>query len=70
MSNSTLTAENLKDELWNTLEELRSGDMKPGYADSIACQSREILRTVNTQLRIFNQANRPVTSDVIAFAEK
>lgn len=70
MSDSKLTAENLKGELWSTLEDLRSGNMKPGHADAIASQSREILRTVNTQLRIFNQANRPVTADVIAFAEK
>ena len=71
MSDQTkLSAENLKDSLWDTLEQVKVGTMQPGQADSVATQAREILRTTNTQLRIFHQAKRPISADVIAFAEK
>ncbi len=63
-----LSAINLKDVLWTTLNELRDGDMSPGNADAIAAQSREILRTVNTQLRILSQSRKQVTSELVDFA--
>jgi len=43
--------------------------MEASQADSVASQAREILRTTNTQLRIAQQAKRPVAADVIVFAE-
>ncbi len=64
-----LTAENLKNTLWETLQSVKDGKTQPGEADSIATQSREILRTVNTQLRIANQAKRNVPTEVIDFSE-
>jgi hypothetical protein len=67
---SQLSAENLKEALWETLDAVKVGTMDPGQADAIASQAREILRTTNTQLRIFSQAKRPVSIDVIGFAEK
>ena len=68
-ASNTLTAKNLKDELWNTLNDLRSGTMQPGQGDAIASQAREILRTVKTQLAVTQQAKRSVPVEVIAFAE-
>lgn len=65
-----LTAETLKLALWETLNDVKDEKMDPGRADSIASQAREILRTTNTQLRIAHQAKRPVSLDVINFAEK
>lgn len=65
-----LNAKNLKDVLWETLNDLKGGKMEPGHADSIATQSREILRTVNTQLRITQQAKRNVATELIDFSEK
>ena len=65
-----LSATNLKSALWETLQALKSGTMQPAEGDAIASQAREILRTTNTQLRIFQQSKRPVSVDVIAFAEK
>lgn len=65
-----LNASNLKGELWNTLNELRSGTIQPGQGDAIASQAREILRTVRTQLMVTSQAKRPVPTDCIGFAEK
>lgn len=67
---SDLTATNLKNALWETLTAVKTGDMQPGQADSVATQGREILRTVNTQLRICQQAKRSVPLEVINFAEK
>jgi hypothetical protein len=65
-----LNAKNLKDILWETLNDIRSGNLQPAEADSIATQAREILRTVNTQLRIATQAKRNVSTGLIDFSEK
>jgi len=65
-----LTATNLKDALWETLNNLKTGEIQCGEADAVASQAREILRTTNTQLRIFSQAKRPTSTAVIDFAEK
>lgn len=64
-----MTAKNLKTSLWETLNAVKDGKMEPGQADSIASQAREILRTTNIQLRISQQAKRPVHADVISFSE-
>lgn len=65
-----LSAKNLKEALWETLNDVKDNKIQPAEADSIATQAREILRTTNTQLRIFTQAKRNVTTEVIDFAEK
>ena len=65
-----LTATTLKSALWETLNQLKDGDIQPAQGDAIASQAREILRATNTQLRIFQQGKRPVSSDVLGFAEK
>jgi hypothetical protein len=65
-----LTALNLKEALWITLNDLRSGSIQPGQADAIASQAREILRTVKVQLQVTSQAKRSVPLEVIQFAEK
>lgn len=64
-----LTAKNLKTSLWETLNEVKDGKMEPAQADAIASQAREILRTTNIQLRISQQAKRPVHADIISFSE-
>lgn len=65
---TNLTAVNLKDALWKTLQDLRSGAMQPGQGDAIASQAREILRTVKTQLSVSMQAKRSVPVDVVVFS--
>lgn len=64
-----LTAQNLKNELWNTLNDLRQRKVLPGNADAVAAQAREILRTVRTQLLVSGQTNRPVPIEVVEFSE-
>jgi hypothetical protein len=65
-----LTASNLKDVLWSTMQDLQKGDIQPGQGDAIAAQAREILRTVRTQLAVVGQAKRGVPLEVLNFAEK
>ncbi len=65
-----LTATNLKQTLWETLNDIKAGNMQPGTGDAIASQAREILRTVKVQLQIANQAKRDISLEVITFAEK
>ena len=64
-----LTAKNLKTALWETLNLVKDGKMEPGQADAIASQAREILRATNLQLRVSQQAKRPVHAEVISFSE-
>ena len=66
---STLTASNLKDALWTTLNHVKAKKMLPGHADAVASQAREILRTVKVQLQISAQTNHPVPVEVIEFSE-
>lgn len=68
-NDKNLSAQSLKQALWETLQGVQSEAVEPSRADSIASQAREILRTTNTQLRISQQAKRPVSVDVIKFAE-
>lgn len=69
-TNTELNATNLKNALWETLKDIKSGAIQPGQGDAIAAQAREILRTVKVQLQVTNQSKRSVPADVIAFAEK
>ena len=67
---NTLTATALKNALWNTLNDIREQKRQPGEGDAIACQAREILRTVKVQLQVAAQTNRKVPSEVIDFSEQ
>lgn len=65
-----LSAVNLKDVLWSTLNDIKEDKMHPNQADAIASQAREILRTIKVQLQIAGHTKRTVPLDVIEFAEK
>ena len=65
-----LTASSLKEVLWETLNDVRSEQMLPNRADAIAAQSREILRTIKTQLQVAGQAKRGVPQEIIEFSER
>lgn len=72
MENKTkpkLSANNLKNLLWETLQQVKSGHMEPGQADAVASQAREILRTTTVQLKIASQSSRTIPKDVISFSE-
>ena len=63
-----LTAKTLKDQLWQTLLEVREKKIDPAHADSVATQAREILRTTNTQMRIYSQAKAVMSDELLNFA--
>jgi len=65
-----LSAVNLKDALWDTLNAIKSDTMLPAQGDAIAAQAREILRTVKVQLQVVAQAKRQVPIEIIDFVEK
>jgi len=64
-----LSAINLKNVLWETLNKVKDGEMEAGAADSIATQSREIMRTINVQLQVARQTKRQVPVEIIDFSE-
>jgi hypothetical protein len=64
-----LTAQNLKNELWETLQRVKDGSIDAGAADSIASASREICRTVNLQLQVARQTKRQVPMEIVDFSE-
>lgn len=65
-----LSAVNLKNALWDTLNAIKSDVMLPAQGDAIAAQAREILRTVKTQLQVCQQSKRNVPTEIIDFVEK
>lgn len=70
MAMKRLSAVNLKDSLWETLNAIKSDTMLPAQGDAIAAQAREILRTVKVQLQVVAQAKRNVPTEIIDFVEK
>jgi hypothetical protein len=64
-----LTATNLKNVLWQTLNKVKDGEMEAGAADSIATQSREIMRTINVQIQVARQTKRQVPMEIVEFSE-
>lgn len=64
-----LTAVNLKAALWETLHGLKADEIEPGKGDAIAVQAREIIRTVNTQLKIQSASGRKIPQEVLVFSE-
>ena len=64
-----LTASSLKDILWETLNDVKTEKMLPNRADAVAAQSREILRTIKTQMQIAGQSKRGLPQEIIDFSE-
>lgn len=70
MATLKLSAVNLKNALWETLQSIKDDSMLPGQGDAIAAQAREIIRTVKVQLQVCAQGKRNVPTEVIDFVEK
>lgn len=65
-----LSAVNLKNALWETLQAVKDDKMQASQGDAVAAQAREILRTVKTQIQISGHAKRSLPLEVIEFSEK
>jgi hypothetical protein len=64
-----LSAVNLKQTLWETLNCIKGDTMQPAQGDAIASQAREILRTVKIQLMVSGQTKRTVPKEIVEFSE-
>ena len=53
-----LTADNLKNVLWDTLNKIRSGETDAKTANAIAGQARGIISTLNVELSIQNSVSK------------
>lgn len=69
MGSNKLSAAALKNALWDTLSELREGKISASTAEAISSQARQILRAGRLQLRVSEQAKRPVPAELILFSE-
>lgn len=68
MPKSQLTAETLKESLWETLQAIKSGKMQAQDAHAISSQAREIMKTVNLQFRVNTINGRDAGGSVKKFA--
>lgn len=58
---SKLTAENLKEVLWETLKAVRAKKLDHSRASAIASQSREIVRVVRTEIQLSKMPGSKIT---------
>lgn len=63
-----LNAATLKNQLWETLHGIKSGDLDAAKGDAIAAQAREILRTTKVQVTIMDKARMEVSKELVDFA--
>lgn len=50
--NMKLTAENLKNELWDTLKKVKSGEMHVKTANSVSSSAANIIQVVKTEIMV------------------
>lgn len=66
----TLSAKNMKNMLWNTLQGLKTGKIEVSQADAMALHCREIIRVIKTQQSIIKQAGEKITEELVDYAIK
>lgn len=67
---AVLNAENLKQELWETMRGLRTGRVKPDVANATAAQSREIMRIVRTEIVVASMSGGKPSGNLLTFVQK
>ena len=63
-----LNAVTLKNSLWETLNNIKNGDLEAAKGDAIASQAREIIRTVGVQIKIIDKSKTEMTNELKQFA--
>jgi len=63
-----LSAVNLKNILWETLNQLKNKEIDVREADSIAIQAREIIRVNSSQVEICDLANLDLPDEIKEYA--
>lgn len=69
-TNNELTGANLKNVLWETLHDLKNKKIDSKVANSIAGQSREILRVMKLELAVLSLAQKRPNQKLLGFTEK
>lgn len=64
-----LTANSLKNILWESMIQLKDGSVSPQVSNAMATNCREILRVVRVQLQIATQMNQEIPVELIEFSE-
>ena len=64
-----LTATNLKNSLWNTLQGVKNGEIQYTDADAIASQARSIIGVCKVQVSIAQASNRGLPQELVDFSE-
>lgn len=65
-----LTANSLKNVLWESMNQLKDGSVSPQVSNAMATNCREILRVVRVQLQIATQMNQEIPVELIEFSKK
>ena len=60
-----LNSSNLKQELWDTLQSVKTKEIDPSVANAIASQSREIMRIVKLELTVSAMSQRKPSAKLI-----
>ncbi len=68
-SDVNLSAKNLKNYLWETLQKLKGNTIDINEVIAIAGISREIVRCANTQIKVAIYMEKNIPKDVIQFTE-
>ena len=64
-----LSATNLKNTLWDTLQGVKDGSIQYTDADAIASQARSIIGVCKVQVSIAQASNRGLPKELIDFSE-
>lgn len=65
-----LNAKNLKETLWENIQQIKDGAMTPVTGHSVAAQVRELLGTVKVELEIQKQSGSQISQSLKDFCEK
>lgn len=64
-----LTATNLKNTLWETLNGVKDGTIQYTDADAVASQARSIIGVCKVQVSVAQASNRGLPKELIDFSE-
>ena len=67
MKKEKLTAERLKNVVWETLADVRSGEISPQKANSVCASSRAICSIVKLELQVARLSGRKPTTNAKRF---
>lgn len=67
MRQAEFTSEDLKNQLWRTLKEVRARRVDSKVANAVAIQAREIMRVVRAELQVSIMLGQKPTKNTLVF---